>query len=200
VRRREIAPDIYERIAELAAKRIAATEIYKDLQLDKRYADRLPSSVRTIQNIVRDLSLPDTSPKWSVGDSSPEEAAAVLPILKSVVTETKGRRRHLTKNEVRWLTKLHPVTEGLLPFERYRVARVYLLREERGEPTEDLDTALAFTPWRDEKHAVAFEQAIEEGWIERPRTVSFIAGILRARGITGIAVVYEEPNRPANDN
>jgi hypothetical protein len=191
-RGRRIAPDILDRIAELTDKGIAATEIYKDLQGDERFANRLPYSVRTIQNIVRDLT-PHLAldERWSVTQASPEEAAAVLPVLASVITETEGRRQWLTRAEAQWIAKLRLVAPDLLPFETYRLARLYLLRTERNEPTDDLDTALAYAPWREDQKEV-YKRAIQKGWIREPRAVFFLGSLLRGKDIPGIRVSYED--------
>ena len=195
-RGRRIAPDILDRIAELADKGIAATEIYKDLQGDERYADRLPDSVRTIQSVVRDLT-PHLAleERWSVVEASPQEAAAVLPVLASVISESGGRRQWLTRAEAQWISKLRLVAPDLLPFETYRLARLYLLRAERNEATDDLDTALAYAPWRGDQNEV-YKRAIQEGWIEKPRTVFFLGSLLRAKDIPGIRVLYEDRSGP----
>jgi hypothetical protein len=199
-RGRRIAPDILDRIAELADKGIAATEIYKDLQGDERYADRLPDSVRTIQSVVRDLT-PHLAleERWSVVEASPQEAAAVLPVLASVISESGGRRQWLTRAEAQWIAKLRVVASDLVPFDTYRLARLYLLRLERGETTDDLDGAVAFAPWRSEENDEAYRRAIGAAWVPPLRTNFFLASRLGAQGIEGIGVVYQERREDRSD-
>jgi hypothetical protein len=123
-------------------------------------------SRRTIQRIVKAARTHDSSGPWSLGDAKDGEAQIVLPVLRAYLNltalrEVREERDHfITRAEARWIVRVSRAAPELHPFDVYRLARAYLARESRAEPTYDLDALLAFTPWdetpRSNSHGVEY--------------------------------------------
>jgi hypothetical protein len=62
--------------------------------------------------------------------------------------------------------RLHDAAPGLPFFDSWRLARLYLAREARKEPTHDLDMLVAFAPWRSgEEGWHKYFEAVLPGWV-----------------------------------
>jgi hypothetical protein len=162
-KRSYIDGDVRDAIVVLALEKPGwnATDIHRALQQDERVAGRLPT-VRTVQSMVKDARPRDASGPWSLadGDVSGADAALILPVLAAVVREREGHVPGVTRREAAWIVKLRRAVPDLPPWETYRLARRYLVREDRKEPCMDLDLFLAFAPWRDEAAAQAYATAV----------------------------------------
>lgn len=171
-RRRNWPPLLLSRIAELAATTASAAEIHRQLTeeaesgtADFRKGD-VPS-LRTLQDIVADCRPPDDSGLWSLADADGDEAALVPPMLASLAKQTLGHFRHLTREEARLIARILRAAPDLpLGLPLWVLALVYRQRRNRGIPTVDLDTFLAFAPWRGDVERDRYDEALCGGWIE----------------------------------
>lgn len=161
--RRNTDSDVLAAIHErMLIKGIAGAAIHRELEADDQFRGRVPS-LRTVQTIVRDYSTQDDSGSWGLADAQGDEASLVLPVLRSLLHEEDGRR-HLSKDEAKWIVRVRRAAPELKPIGAYLLARAYLLQEQQEEDTEELDRLLALRPWRpsDEGSRVA-ERLVETG-------------------------------------
>ncbi|MGE0541497.1 MAG: helix-turn-helix domain-containing protein [Dehalococcoidia bacterium] len=160
-RKRYIDGDVQAAIEELAQDQPTwtATQIYRQLEQREELRGRLPT-VRTVQTIVKDVRPRDTSAAWSLAIAGPDEAAAVLPVLAAVVESTRGEVRTLTQREAGWIAKLRAVAADLPARETYRLARLFIAREDRSEPSADLDLFIAFAPWRNRQASDRYDHLL----------------------------------------
>lgn len=175
IRVRTIAPDVLERIVELGIGRgIAGTEVHRRLQDDQRYTARLPS-LRTVQDIIRQHTPRATSAAWVLADvdeptdmtdTGPDEIPFVMDVLAAVIAITSGRQNTISLAEVKWVVKLHRAAPDLPRWGVYRLARRYLLCQERNEFTADLDAFLAFAPWRSQKRWELYLRGVRDAWFK----------------------------------
>src|SRR5262249_23598131 len=130
-----------------------------------KYADRLPT-LRTVQRIVSERTPRDNSGPWTLGTADTVHARVVLDVLAAVVDETEGHNASFTQEEAKWGVQVSAVAPDLPPYERWRIARLYMGRASRGEPMDDLDGFLAYAPWRDgEAGWKRYNDAVEAGWV-----------------------------------
>ena len=183
-RRRNFPLEVLEEIAHLAEKGVNAAQITRRLELDARFADgRLPAE-RTVQDIVRGLAAPrDESGRWTFNEADPDDAALILPVLAAVIQETEGRRTYFTRAQAEFIGRIRRLAPELDGFRVYRLARLYLFFEARGEPARDVEAFLAFAPWRSEEQREAYQRALENEWI--PEITSMAPGLWRAYGHEG---------------
>ena len=163
-------------IEDLAARGLGPTQIKNQL------GDDAPS-LRTIQDIVREKSGPDPSGRWGLNDADPDDAALILPALADIIQETEGRRAYLTRAQAELIGRIRRVAPELNGWAVYRLARLYLFREGRGEPPSDIEGFLAFAPWRSQKQRDAYQRALENEWI--PEITSMAPGLWREYGHEG---------------
>ncbi len=165
-RKSRIDGDVQVAIDELALKGWGPTQIYKQLERQPEFAGRVPTS-RTIQRRVNELALRDSSGPWSLADAKDDEAALVLPVLAAVIEGTEAQRVYVTQAEAERIVRIRRAVPDLLPtLDLMLLARVYLLREQQGMSTTDLDAFLAFAPWRSEDARERYRQALHFGWIK----------------------------------
>lgn len=86
--------------------------------------------------------------------ATPQEAAAVLPVLGELLRSSDWRERSITRLEAEWIVKLRTAVPDLpIPY-ALRYTRRYLAGIEAGEPTDRLDRELAAGSWRSLEAAV----------------------------------------------
>lgn len=137
-------------------------------QLVEDFADRgmdIPA-LRTVQDRVKKLRVPDTSGRWAFAEAEPGEAGPVLETVAAVIEQTAGRVRQVTRTEAAWINRLAIARPTLPPYERWFLARFYLTRSANNDPVGDLDSYLAFAPWESPEARERYVTAIEEGWIQ----------------------------------
>jgi hypothetical protein len=142
-------------------------------------------SRKTLRRIVETAQTKDRSGPWSLGASTPEEAALALPVLRAYLNITalrspakSPRDLYITHSEARWCAKIRTVAPDLWVVNVYRLARAYIARDVRGEPTYDLDALLAFRPWDETPITMEvanetvtttsrqqYQKGVAEGWI-----------------------------------
>lgn len=166
-RPREVDPDIMAAVEAEAAKGFGGKAILERLTVSPAFKGRALPSLRTIQSIVADLTVADSSGEWSLADDEDEgaEAAFVLEVIRVLTTWSEGTRRAITHQEARWLRRIHRAVNDLDPLAAYLLTRAYVRAQQRGEPTSDLDLYLAFAPWRFDQAA---EDSGEGGWVNLP--------------------------------
>lgn len=159
-RERRIPSDVQARIHESAAGKKSAAEIHRRLVDEFGDTNQVPS-VRTVQDVARELRAPKKFVPWSFAMSSPEDAALILPVYAAVTERTIEEYPTLDESEAEWIVSICKVVPDLPAYATYEVAWAYLVRQRRDRPTEDLDLLLAFAPWRGPR-ALASYRAIAE--------------------------------------
>lgn len=182
-RRSRWHPDIEGALADLAAKGppgYSAAVIYGELQEQFKGSTMPIPDERTISNRLRDLRPRDPSAPWTVrDDASSADAALIMPVLATVIAETRGQKRQLTRTEAAWLVRVRRARPDLLPWWAYRFARAYVAAELQGDNDAlgALDEQLALAPVQAPFDAAAIQAAtqaryrdgLKEGWV-RPAT------------------------------
>jgi hypothetical protein len=148
-------------IAQLGG-RFSASQIRAQLVRD--FPGRYVPSERTIQKAVRALGpMPSGKELWSMVDADPDEAAAVLPVIRELIHNSNGMvGLHFSKATGRWIAKLRQAVPELPAGEALMLAQRYRLAEAGGYPTPNLDTGLALMPWSSEGNRVH-----ADGWLPR---------------------------------
>lgn len=143
-RRRKMLQEAVAYIEEEARKgALNATEIWEAVEV--RWGEGT-GSLRTVQAIVAVNRPKDDTLPWSLADSSPAEAALVMPVLTALIKQSGGKKKELTHLEAEWVARVRSVASWLEPWEAYQFAREYIVRLSRpGQGTGDLDRALAIT-------------------------------------------------------
>ncbi|CCF83359.1 hypothetical protein [Nitrolancea hollandica] len=170
-KRGHIDLEMAAKIERLALQGWSATQIHDHLDRDTSNRGRVPH-LRTVQYKVKDIRDRDKSRAWTLEDATPEEAAAVLPVLAAVIHETEGLVRSLTTAQVSYVVKIRAACPKLPPFDVFLLASLYVNRTAANEPVDDLDAYLAYQPWQGIQHWDRYGQAVERGWV-RPWSVHF---------------------------
>ena len=141
---RRTEPDVIHRIHELADLGYSGAAIERLLSADPDYADRLPS-LRTVQDIIKDMWNTEEPEWWSVAQATPDEARLVLPVmlyraryLRKLDPDYNMLPLRLAKGLAHWIAKVRGVAINLTPSEAYKLALRYYIN-----PTPDLDEELA---------------------------------------------------------
>jgi hypothetical protein len=167
-RGRSVDPDVRSAIQGGGSKGLSPGEIHTALSQDPDFYGRVPS-LRTVQRILSEGRPRDTSGRWTIQSNDGDRVRVVLDALAAVIEQTRGRVNGFTKEEADWIARLDRAAPGLPPFELWRIARLYIGRLSRNEPTDDLDALLAFAPWRGELGTWTswprYDNAVEAGWI-----------------------------------
>jgi len=152
--------DLFEAIRAGAERGLSPARIVDDLASTPAFAGRNPS-IRTVQRIVHDLRPTTATVPWTLAGDETGEPRLILDVLAAVITETEGRRRHISTEEARWVALVEKAAQ-LPHFDLYLVAREYLRRDEARKDTTDLDHWLAFGPDQ-------YEEAVRKGWAQDAR-------------------------------
>jgi hypothetical protein len=145
--RRQIDVDLLHKIEDLAfnAGRRPA-QIEAALRGDRSLTGRVPSR-RTIQRVVRDLAYTDESEPWRLDATlSPEDAQWLIQAAAHVTIHSRAARA-LTVAEGEWVLAVGHAAPSLPVGTALAIAREYLRRAEKRQPTGDLDVYLAAAPW-----------------------------------------------------
>lgn len=136
-----------------------------------RFGDAAAPSDVTVGKYWREVTPRDRSGEWRLAESPGRDAAPVLAVLAAVLERTEGRVRHLSVAESEWIVRLTTAVPDLPPWDAYRLARLYLARLAADEPSDSLDAALAFAPWRD--RGQRYVAAFLHGWIDHLHWMEF---------------------------
>jgi hypothetical protein len=123
-------------------------------------------SVRWIQALVDLVWTEDPSEPWTIGDAGSDDPTFILPTLGWLLSHTVWRP-HLRRGEARWVARVQRVAPDLHPEAVFFLARMYLARQEREEPTTDIDAYLALGPWRSEEAFTTYLDAVRDHGLER---------------------------------
>lgn len=160
---------IEERVKELALEGWTAGQIYQYLN-DKSERNDLEGvlpSQRTIQRVVADVRVRDTTGVWRLADSDGEDARCILDVLGWVIRKTNGGKRSFTRAEAQWVLKIYKAAPGADLWLVWLLARLYMIYESEGRTnTGDLDAYLAMTPWKDAACFKLYKYAVEDDWVE----------------------------------
>lgn len=167
-RRRNQDPAVLARIRDLAETGASAKDIEVSIGQDRDLADRRLPSLRTIQEIVQELSGTDPTEAWSLADAEPGDplTRVLLDIKADVISRTRGRAKDITRGEASWVGRLLDAAPSLPPQVLHRMAQAYLRAQERSEPVSELDAILALAPWSSPAHQERYLQAIDESWLD----------------------------------
>lgn len=165
--RQKVDIPVQRKIRALALQGFGAAVIERELRKDEDIAGRLPT-LRTVQRYVAELTPTEKSGDWSLVDSEPEYVGTILEVLAAAIRRTGGQKRSLTKTEADWILIVRSAAPDLPAREVYPLARLYLLRQERNESTLDLDSLLAFAPWRGPSAMTLYRAAVTANQIPWP--------------------------------
>ena len=158
---RKYGDDVRHVIAEQRRLGKSPEEIQREL--DKQ---GLPApDSRHIRRIIDEVLARDRSQPWSLAKAAPTEAASVPSVLAELIIRSEGRRSDVTEKEAEWITRIRLAAPDFDLWAVYMMAHNYMVRTERGETTADLDTFLAFAPWRGEEQRRPYYEAVQAGHI-----------------------------------
>jgi hypothetical protein len=165
---RRIDGDIHEGIQIIALQRTwTPAQIYRYLDDQPEFVGRIPSQ-RTIQRIVREFRVNDLSDEWSISDSDPDDAAAVLHMLSQSIKSgfvDYGVGKGITKQEVFWYLHIKKIAPDLSFIQQQVLSNLYRIREQKKNPTNELDAYLALSPWRCDQDRDNYKDLVNRGRI-----------------------------------
>jgi hypothetical protein len=139
-RLRRISVDAYDRVQEMADKRIGPAEIQRRLRQEDIHL-----SLPTIRDIWRERNPAYESQPWSVMDGSGDDARILLAILQQVFRWSEGRIHSFTRREAEAVLAVHraaPTINDALKV--WAFATEYIRRQEADAEVWDLDLMLAY--------------------------------------------------------
>jgi hypothetical protein len=148
-RPRRIDVEVREQIEMLAAEGLTGPQIIRRLELDEKFADRMPS-LRTVQSLVREFQLPaiqTDEDAWSVATAPADEAQHVLRVLGCVIDQSGGRVTRLRRDHAAWIARIASAVPHMDAWSVYLRAGEYVKAVERGDSGGDLDRGLAKEAW-----------------------------------------------------
>lgn len=157
-RKRRIAGHLEQAIRELALRDYSVAQIATEL---KRVGESDVPDLRTIRSIAAEV-IADPSDPWTLRDADPASAGLVMPVLQAVIEQTGGRRQRVTSAQASWIAKLLQAAPDLTPWSAYVLASFYANHERLSQPTEHLDTFVAFAPWRSAAHRDRYLRAVPQ--------------------------------------
>lgn len=149
-RRRQIDPDALAIISREGVRGATASEVLRKIAEAGIPAESIPSR-RTVDRVLAEVRTDDASGSWAlapVEDLEPTDARHILRVNKELQVWSYGRIRGVTQLEARWIVSLVAADVGLNARQQYRLARAYVARVTKHQPRQDLDTLLAWHPWR----------------------------------------------------
>ena len=147
-----------------------AAEIRRAIQrLAEQEADLDVPHQRTVERAVRDLRRAPLSTPWTVADAQqidrPEDLESVAEAVRSVITESEGRRFQVSVAEAEWIASLARMVPELHPWTRSILAGELAQRAIEEASTDDIDVLLTFVPWRSQAHRERYFGALDQGWL-----------------------------------
>jgi len=123
-------------------------------------------SNRTVERIAKEYRATDESPPWTVEDSDPEDAKLILAWLANMIEVSLvvyRQDRRLTKAEAFWHLHIHRIAPDLGRLQAGVLAALYRIRSAKRGDTTELDTYLAFAPWRSLEARERYTKIVEAG-------------------------------------
>lgn len=168
-KRRYLDRTIQDEIEFRAMEGWTPIQIYEKLEMkhkNEKLEGTLPS-LRTVQRVVKDVTVEDRSGTWNLSDCKGEDAKLILEVISELVIQTDGKVCSLTKAEAEWIVKIRKAVPDMKLYSTWAMARLYLIQESSGlKEFQALDNYLSFTPWRSKYHNYFYSKAISEGWIK----------------------------------
>lgn len=128
----------------------------------------VPSS-RTVQRRVQELRGRDAS-TWSFWDDPQRLPTAAIPLLLDiagqVLVRSGGSRRGITSSEASMVWRLAPATQGLAPFDQYRLSQRASAAMGRPAALRVIEEYLMFRPWDSPDAAARYGRAFQAGLIK----------------------------------
>jgi hypothetical protein len=166
------------------------------------FGEPITPSLRTVREMAKAVHTRDVTGPWSPAADTTGVPEVILAVLAAVLAETAGSDstnfapgpampagpiRSITRAEAAIIANVERATPGLPAFELWRIARLYLARAARDEPTDDLDGFLAFQPWRGnaEEGWRAYSLAVHFRWV-REAPGYLVGSIYRAHQTGGV--------------
>ena len=123
-------------------------------------------STRTVERMAKEYRAPDESSPWTVEDSEPEDAKLILAWLANIIEGgfvVYRQDRRLTKAEAFWYLQIRRIAPDLSFVRAGIVANLYRIRSTKRGDTTELDTYLAFAPWRSLEARERYTKIVESG-------------------------------------
>lgn len=143
-RRRRLDPDVLEALTRRLLVGFGPASTLREVGEDPRHAGRLPS-LRTVEDLARELRPADRSEAWSAASADPAEAALVLPVLG--VVARAGQLTAFTRDTAHWIARVRRMAPGLDPIDvlgfAIRYQRAAALKSGGAAIDLDLATRLA---------------------------------------------------------
>lgn len=168
--------DVQTEIDVLAAQGWKPAQIHKHLSQQEKFNGRVPSQ-RTIERSVKRGTSIDKSGRWSLVDSTGDDARTVLNVLRGVIRRSDRRITYFTKDEADWVLKVSKAAPGLDSFCVWLLVKLYQRRlVDKNIDTGDLDAYIAFTPWEGAAQLAVYKDEVSRGlkplpmwdWIVEP--------------------------------
>ena len=122
-------------------------EIHRQMLKEQQFLNRdnLPSE-KTVQRVVNDVMIKDTSGPWTIsdvkvdiGNISLDDARLILDILRVVFLITEGKKRSFTIKEAQWVLKIAKLRPQMDYVTIFMFAQFYIYSETKGVNMEALD-------------------------------------------------------------
>ena len=170
-KRPNFTSDVLDDITELAAAdpRPSAEAMRRSLDVKFPGTAEKPVAVpsaRWIRDFVAGLNVPDPDAHWTLVAAQRDSSPYVLPVLAAVTSATNGNVRQLTNAQATLIARIRRGASELPLIDAYRVAKLYLTRQARDAPTDDLDQVLSWAPWRNAAAKKRYDKAVKAGWFE----------------------------------
>ena len=156
-------------------RRVLEGSVINAAQLHGELCDQFPDSApseRTVRNIVAELMPPDPSGPWQPGPgNNPQEDARVLDVWAEYTSRTATSVRGfawITRGQAHWIAWLRAGWPDLDVITLFVLSLDYRSRRDGGRDTHDLDSFLAFAPWRSLQAHRRWERAVKQGWVVEP--------------------------------
>jgi len=160
--RRNMDGDIEDEIKAKISLGWSGVQIHR--HIEGKWKGRDLPDLRTIQRMVRDISIVDKSGEWSIADSEPEDARLVLDVFADGCAN--GYLFHISKDLANWVVRVKKIALGAPAQIVFFLAFLYLTRDDTGVEIKGLDGYLAFTPWKeDRKYLMLYKRAVAKKWV-----------------------------------
>ena len=178
-RRRRVGPQTLSKIQEKTPLGWSGPDILKHLEglYQKGDVETVPA-LRTVQEIMREYVVPDSSGPWSIADADGEHIPLILEVLDTLVRVTSGQRRYVTRREAELVINISKALPDMRKNELLGWAHGYMWCEEKRRSAEVLDLALAIKPWLGDEQADTYFEYV--GMPDRTVVAALPWDILRA--------------------
>lgn len=140
--RRGWPPDLLRAFQDLADNTdLNAAGIREKLRAE--FGEDVPSE-RTLRDWLHECRPDDRSGPWTLEDAEANDAREILDVLGAAAVASSDYRRSLTKDEARLALNIRRAAPSLPPFAVWSLVRLFLLRQSRPQPQNNVDDAQLF--------------------------------------------------------